>query len=179
VLHSWEHFANELSWGETAGALPEPGRWWWELRPHVRYGTLEVRVPDAQPSLEAAGAIVSTIHALASHLTVQFHEGADLRVAPTWRIAENRWRALRDGVHGHFIDLETGEVEPGIGRISRLLQTIEDHAPDGLDPARRLLHDPTVDRLRLVGVDGAMAYLAEQFLPVDTIAETAIGQCRS
>ena len=38
-------------WGAASGAVPEPRRWWWELRPHPAFGTLEVRVPDAQATV--------------------------------------------------------------------------------------------------------------------------------
>ena len=48
AISSWEAFADALRWGAASGAVPTPGRWWWELRPHPAYGTLEVRVPDAQ-----------------------------------------------------------------------------------------------------------------------------------
>src|SRR4051812_1681194 len=45
-IPSWEHFEDTMAWGITSGAAPEPRRWWWELRPHVAYGTLEIRVCD-------------------------------------------------------------------------------------------------------------------------------------
>ncbi len=47
-LPSWEAYAGALRWGAAAGAMPDPGRWWWELRPHPTHGTLEIRVPDSQ-----------------------------------------------------------------------------------------------------------------------------------
>ena len=47
----WDEFAAELRWGAAAGTVTEPRLWWWELRLHPAFGTLEVRVPDAQTTL--------------------------------------------------------------------------------------------------------------------------------
>ena len=42
AIPSWDAYVSALRWGAAAGALPEPGRWWWELRPHPDHGTLEL-----------------------------------------------------------------------------------------------------------------------------------------
>ena len=63
-LESWEHFAAELAWGARAGTLSDVTQWWWELRPHPRHGTLELRVPDAQTSLTAVAGIAAFVQAL-------------------------------------------------------------------------------------------------------------------
>jgi carboxylate-amine ligase len=121
-LASWEEYANALAWGERAGALPDPGVWWWELRPHASFGTLEVRVPDAQRTVEEATAIVSVVHALAKRLAGQEDPGAP--PIPTWRIEENRWQALRHGLDGTMADLVTGEPAPTRERLHALLDEI-------------------------------------------------------
>jgi carboxylate-amine ligase len=51
--------------------------------------------------------------------------GEPLPVAPTWRIEENRWSALRDGVRGTLADLETGELAPTAERLAALLGELE------------------------------------------------------
>ena len=99
-------------WGEAAGALPAPGRWWWELRPHLRHGTLELRVPDAQATVADAAAVAAFAHALVAWLAER-HDAGDLPAPdPTWRIEENRWQACRHGLDGAFADLRTGEPAP-------------------------------------------------------------------
>lgn len=165
-LSSWDHVATELGWGH-GGALDDAGCWWWELRPHLELGTLEVRVPDVQPTLSAAAAVVGTVHALIAHLAERVEHGERPPVIPTWRIEENRWRALRDGVHGTMFDPMTGEPEAISRRIGRLLDRIEPHAPGGLDSARCLLRHNTADELRRVGPAAAAAHLAASFPPSD------------
>ena len=52
AIESWEWFAQALSWGERSDTVPDARRWWFELRLHATYGTLELRVPDAQSSVD-------------------------------------------------------------------------------------------------------------------------------
>jgi carboxylate-amine ligase len=112
ALASWEELAEELRWGTAAGALPEPALWWWELRPHLSHGTLELRVPDAQTTIAAAGAVAAVAHALVVWLAER-HDAGELGVpAATWRIEENRWSACRYGVEGALADLRSGERRP-------------------------------------------------------------------
>jgi carboxylate-amine ligase len=112
ALPSWEAFAGALRWGAAAGAVPEPGRWWWELRPHVRYGTLELRVPDAQATLRAAAGVAAVGHALVAWLAERHEAGEVLGSPDGWRIEENRWSACRHGVEGSLADLVTGARRP-------------------------------------------------------------------
>lgn len=166
AIGSWSRFAAEMSWGGFDGPAADPRMWWWELRPHLLHGTLEVRVPDVQASLGAAEAVVRTVHALVGHLLERHEAGQVLDVPETWRIEENRWRALRDGVHGELLDLVTGEPVLTRRRLAQLLDTIEPHAGDGgLDGARALLSGNGADDLRAVGVTGSVRLLADAFPP--------------
>jgi carboxylate-amine ligase len=118
ALQSWEDYAEALRWGAESGAFPDPGAWWWELRPHPRYGTLEFRVPDSQRTLADAAAIAAVIQAL----VVWLAEAESARAAaPTWRIEENRWSACRHGVEGSMADLETGAVSSTRSHLRDLL----------------------------------------------------------
>jgi carboxylate-amine ligase len=78
--------------------VPEPRRWWWELRPHPAFGTLEVRVPDAQSTVEDAAAVTALVHSLAAWLAARHDAGERLETADTWRLEENRWAAARRGM---------------------------------------------------------------------------------
>jgi carboxylate-amine ligase len=124
AIESWEGFAEALRWGSAAGGVPEPRRWWWELRPHPEYGTLELRVPDAQSTLADTAAVAAVAHSLVAALAARHDAGEPLRIAPTWRIEENRWSALRHGLAGSMADLESGEVERTSDRLHRLVDEL-------------------------------------------------------
>jgi carboxylate-amine ligase len=112
AIASWEAFAKALARGAASGAVPEPRRWWWELRPHPAFGTLEVRVPDAQSTVEDAAAVTALVHSLAAWLAARHDAGEPLETADTWRLEENRWAAARRGMDAALADLRTGERTP-------------------------------------------------------------------
>ncbi|HEY3556124.1 MAG TPA: glutamate-cysteine ligase family protein, partial [Kribbella sp.] len=56
MIRSWEEFADDLTWAVRGRAVDDPSEWWWELRPHLRYGTVEVRVLDVQATTDRTSA---------------------------------------------------------------------------------------------------------------------------
>ncbi len=159
AIESWESLAEALRWGAAAGATPDAGRWWWELRPHLAHGTLELRVPDAQARLVDAAAVAAVVHTLTARLAAR-HDAGDLPAAvATWRIEENRWSACRDGVEGTMADLESGERRPTRERLHALLAELEPEArrlgcADELAAAHDLAEVNGAMRQRAVAADG-------------------------
>jgi carboxylate-amine ligase len=174
ALASWDEYARALEWGATAGTVREPAIWWWELRPHLSFGTLELRVPDAQRTVEETAAVVATVHALAAHLAER-HQSGDPQPepAPTWRIQENRWQALRHGLDGTLADLETGAPLPTRERLNALLDRLGPTAAKQgttiqLDAARALVEQNGAARqreqLKGGGLRHLVAWLANGFV---------------
>ncbi|MFL5819697.1 MAG: YbdK family carboxylate-amine ligase [Solirubrobacteraceae bacterium] len=173
ALASWEALADQLRWGARAAAVPEPRRWWWELRPNPSFGTLEVRVPDAQSTVSEAAGVTAVVQCLAVDLAERHDAGEPLPAAPTWRIAENRSAALRGGLDARLMDLTTGRPQPARERLDALLGKLSSTAErlgcvPQLAEARRLLERGAPARQREVaakeGVRGVAAWLAERFL---------------
>lgn len=168
ALASWEEFAAELRWR----ALPDPSRWWWELRPHPRYGTLELRVPDAQTTVGEAAGVIAFVQALVATLAERHDAGEPLPAAPTWRIQENRFSAFRHGVEGTLADLATGDPRPTRERLAALVDEVEP-AARCLGSAELLTHTRrSIERngairqreaSRQVGIRGLAEWLADQF----------------
>jgi glutamate---cysteine ligase / carboxylate-amine ligase len=123
-IESWEAYADVFRWGAASGTFPDPRRWWWELRLHPAFGTLEFRVTDAQSTVDDAAGVAAAVQALVVWLAERHHAGERLSVAPTWRIEENRWLACRDGVQGDMADLETGMLKPTSTLLSELLSAL-------------------------------------------------------
>jgi glutamate---cysteine ligase / carboxylate-amine ligase len=166
-ISSWDEFAAELAWGRAAGTVPEPRLWWWELRPNPTFGTLEVRVPDAQSTIADATGVAAFVHGLAGWLS---RRDAPSRIAPTWRIEENRWSAARYGIEGEMADLESGKTRPTRERLRTLLDELEATSNDrgSLRESRRLVAGNGAIRQRELaadlGVEGMTAWLAEHFV---------------
>jgi carboxylate-amine ligase len=171
-IESWEQFASDLSWGSVTGSF-DPGAWWWELRPHRRFGTLEFRVPDGQSSTADAAAMAAVIQALVAWLGLRRQAGEALEVVPEWRIAENRWSACRHGVEGRMADLHTGRVAPTRECLHELLDALEPVAEgfgssSWLAHSRQLVEQNGAIRQRQVaaqeGITGLGVWLVERFL---------------
>lgn len=152
ALESWEDYAAALAWGVRSGMFPDAGTWWYELRPHPRLGTLELRVPDGQTTVGDAIAIAAVAQALLAWLGDRHDRGELGGPAPTWRIEQNRWSACRDGVEGEMADLHTGATRPTRRWLFELLDVLE-------PVAHRLgAGDAAIRRAReLVGENGALA----------------------
>src|SRR3954453_13525548 len=124
-IPSFEALAHYLNWGRTTGTIREPGQWWFELRLHLTYGTVEVRVPDAQTTVAETAAIAAVVHALVARLAERYEAGEPLDVAATWRIGENRWAACRHGLDARLADLVTGEATPARARLHPVPAALE------------------------------------------------------
>jgi glutamate---cysteine ligase / carboxylate-amine ligase len=150
AIASWEEHADALAWGAASESFRGPGTWWWELRPHPRFGTLEFRVPDAQATVGDGAAIAAVVQALAVWLGERYDANDPLEVAPTWRIEENRWSACRHGVEGEMAELRTGVPQPTRERLQQLIATLAPIA-GRLGSSRELAHAS-----ELVAVNGAI-----------------------
>ena len=168
---SWDEFADYVAWGRGGGLFPDATHFWWELRPHVGYGTLEFRVADTQTRLEDSFAVAACCQALVAWLAERYDLGGPLPSHETFRIEENAWRAMRYGVRGWMVDLDTGEPMPARDRIAALLDVIAPSArrlgvEAGILTARALLLDNGAERQRVVasvhGIDGLIRWLARE-----------------
>jgi carboxylate-amine ligase len=172
AIESWAEYSADLRWGVDSGTVPLPRFWWWELRPHPAWGTLELRVPDAQTTLAEAGGVIATVQALVAYLAERHDSGEQPPSFPSWRIEENRWSASRHGVEGEMADLESGDRQPTRERLGTLLDEL---APvfsrlgsESLLPhARALAKENGAMRERAVfardGAEAVAAMLADRF----------------
>jgi carboxylate-amine ligase len=80
---------------------------WWDLRPHPRLGTIEVRICDAQTRLENVAGIVALVQSLVATLAERFERDGAPPTQPRTLIEENKWRAVRYGLDTDLIDLDT------------------------------------------------------------------------
>jgi carboxylate-amine ligase len=91
------------------------------VRPHHSFGTVEVRICDAQSTAEESTALVSLIVACVAQAAIDHDEGALPEPPPRRLIEENFWRAIRYGLDGRMIDIERREEYPAAALADRLL----------------------------------------------------------
>jgi len=154
-LESFDAYAEALRWC----GFDDPRQWWWELRLHPVYGTLEVRVPDTQATVAETEAIATLVLALVARLADRHDNGERLPTAESWRIDQNRWSACRHGLDGTMIDLETGERHSTRERVERLAGDLGVPMPAGEGYTRQ--REIAADR----GLHGLVGWLADRFSP--------------
>ena len=117
-------------------SIVEHTQLWWSVRPHHAFGTVEVRICDAQSTAEESNALVGLIVSCVAQAALEYDEGS-LPEPPAGRlIEENFWRAIRYGLDGRMIDLERAEEYPAAALGDRLLAwTAPARAALGIDLA--------------------------------------------
>jgi len=107
---------------------------WWSVRPHHRFGTIEVRMCDAQTSAEDSTALAGLMAACVTQAALDHDDGVGPPPAAARLIEENMWRAIRHGAGASMIDLERGEELPAGATGERLLDwTAPARAELGID----------------------------------------------
>src|SRR3954451_9389853 len=92
-------FAATVEELQALGECPDYSFLWWDVRPHPRLGTLEIRVLDAQSSLDDLAGLVALIHCLAVHAA-----SAPAQPGPTPEVLrELSFRATRDGLDARLL----------------------------------------------------------------------------
>ena len=81
-------------------------------------------MPDAQSSPQDAAGVLAFAAGLVVWLAERHDAGEALPVHDGARIGENRWRALRHGLDGSLLDLETGEPRPARERVLALIDAV-------------------------------------------------------
>jgi carboxylate-amine ligase len=111
----WRRYAEFVGMLERAGSVVESTQLWWSVRPHHAFGTVEVRICDAQTRGEESLALAGLIVACVAQTALDYDElGCEGRGTPLEdrEIDENLWRAIRHGMSGKMIDFRRGvEVE--------------------------------------------------------------------
>jgi glutamate---cysteine ligase / carboxylate-amine ligase len=113
---SFAEFEELVRHGTQAGLFDDYTFLWWDVRPHPNLGTVELRVFDAQTRLESVAALA----ALAQSLAATFAETAPTP-RPRTLIAENKWRAARDGLAAELVELARDTVRPAREALAELV----------------------------------------------------------
>ena len=133
---SFEAYARYVDLLVRTGSLIEHTQLWWSVRPHHAFGTVEVRICDAQSRADESTALAGLLVACVAQAALDFDDGLAHEPPPNRLIEENLWRAIRYGVDGKLIDLERGEEFPAAALPDRLLAwTAPARAALGIDPA--------------------------------------------
>ncbi len=118
---SWQAFEAYLDFLVKTGSIVEYTQVWWSIRPHLSFGTVEVRICDAQSTAPESEALAGLIAGAILQAARDVDEGVPF-VDPAPRLVEeNMWRAIRFGLDGKLIDLDRAVEQPAREAVERLL----------------------------------------------------------
>jgi len=114
-FRDWATYADFVTTLQKVGSVVESTQLWWSVRPHHSFGTVEVRICDAQTRGEESFQLAGLIAACIAQSALDYDEhGYDGRGAPLAdrEIEENLWRAIRYGAGGRMVDFRRGVELP-------------------------------------------------------------------
>jgi carboxylate-amine ligase len=160
----WAAFADYIDFLVKTNSIVEYTQVWWSIRPHFSFGTVEVRICDAQATAAESDGLAALIVACVAQAARDVDEGVPFTDLPHRLIEENVWRALRFGLDGDLIDLDRREVYPAAGALDRLLEwTAPVRGEFGLDVSLPALNGAQRQRRMLEsGMSLAEVYAAVQ-----------------
>ena len=175
---SWREFEALVDRGAATGSFPDSTYIWWDLRPHPRLGTIEVRICDAQASIETVSGIVALAQSLVATLAEAHEAGETARVQPVTLVDENKWRATRDGLDARLIDLEHDTERSAREAVMTIVERSEAAArrlgcADELESVERILAGGTGadEQLRVYEETGSLLAVA-QWIAKETVEGT-------
>ena len=119
----WATYAAFIDQLERTGAIVEATQLWWSVRPHLRFGTVEFRICDAQTDGNESFALAGLIAACIAQAALDFDEGALPEPMQGREVEENLWRAIRWGLEGEMIDWRgSGDLVPTRNLVERLVE---------------------------------------------------------
>ncbi len=134
----WRAYAEFVGLLERTGTVVESTQLWWSVRPHHSFGTVEVRICDAQTRGEESYALAGLIAACIAQTALDYDEhGYGGRGGPLGdrEIEENLWRAIRHGAAGRMIDFRKGEEVETRALLEQVLAWTEPARSQlGIDP---------------------------------------------
>jgi glutamate---cysteine ligase / carboxylate-amine ligase len=132
----WRTYAEFVDLLVRTRSIVEHTQLWWSVRPHHAYGTVEVRICDAQSDAEDSTALAGLIVACVAQAALDHDAGVPFEDPPPRLVEENFWRAIRYGLDGRMLDLERIEEYPSEAIGERLLAwTAPARGALGIEPA--------------------------------------------
>ncbi len=127
---TWEIFSHRVELMMRAGAIKDYTYLWWDVRPHPKLGTVEVRIFDQQTRLEHTVALTALVVSLAHRLSAAYAAEEPLVEYPSELIDDNKIRAAVHGTDGLLVDFRRGEQVPAPEMARRLLDEVREHAEE-------------------------------------------------
>jgi carboxylate-amine ligase len=164
----WRTYADFVRLLRDTDSIVEATQLWWSVRPHHHFGTVEVRICDAQTRGDESLNLAALISSCVAQVAIDLDGGTSLEPLRQREIEENLWRAIRYGMDGEMIDFRDRRVIPTRQVLEELVEWTE--------PARQTL-GVEVDLPERNGAQRAYARFAEG-APIEEIYRRSVEETR-
>jgi carboxylate-amine ligase len=136
---SWGEYQRHLAIMIHAGLIEDASKLWWDVRPSVRYPTLEMRIADVCTRYED-GITVAAVYICLLRMLYRLK-----RTNQRWRhysnmlVQENRWRAQRYGFDEGLVDFGKGDIVAYPALLDELIELTGEDA-ETLDCVQEIGH---------------------------------------
>ena len=145
TFDSWSEYTRHVEVLTHAGLIEDASKLWWDIRPSVRYPTLEMRVSDICTRVEDAIAIAALYRCLLHMLFRLRRENQRWRRYANMLVSENIWRAQRYGIEGSLMDYGADLLIPFTDLVDELIELVRPDA-EALDSVEEIEHLRTIAR---------------------------------
>jgi len=126
----WDGFVRDIDFMVASGVMEDYTYLWYDVRPHPIFGTVEMRVCDAQTRIEHTLGLAALVQAMVKELSEHYDAGKPLTHYPWSMLDENKWLAARHGLHGELVDLPSSDRVATKVLARRLVDRLREHAQD-------------------------------------------------
>jgi glutamate---cysteine ligase / carboxylate-amine ligase len=126
----WQDYVNRIEFMVDSGAIEDYTYLWYDVRPHPKLGTVEIRAMDAQTRVEHTISLAALVQAMVRELCEHFDCGAELSRYPYETLDENKFVAARHGLDGELIDLPSTDRVATKELARRVRDRLREHAQD-------------------------------------------------
>jgi glutamate---cysteine ligase / carboxylate-amine ligase len=126
----FEEYAARVGFMVESRAIEDYTYLWYDVRPHPNFGTVEVRVMDAQTRLEHTLALAALVQAMVKELCEHYESGQELSKYPYEMLDENKWLAARHGLDGELVDLPSRDRVSTKELARRVIDRLRRHSEE-------------------------------------------------
>ena len=127
---SYNEYRRHLKILLNSGLLEDPSKIWWDLRPNVKFPTLEMRICDTCTFLKDSISIAALYLCIIHMVHRLRRENQKWRVYSKMLINENRWRAQRYGMEKGLVDFGKSKLVPYKYLIDELIELVKEDASE-------------------------------------------------
>jgi carboxylate-amine ligase len=117
----WSSYSEFIDLLTATDSIVEATQLWWSVRPHHLFGTVELRICDAQTRGDESFGLMALITACIAQAAIDYDDGSLGAPMRQREIEENLWRAIRYGLEGTQIDFSAREVISTRDALERLI----------------------------------------------------------